>query len=74
MWIEFLVDFEWNYVSFCASISFIRNCDIESPLEVRVIDQRELSFFTSFTFRGSWMLIVSTKKSKLEDTSQSRLV
>ena len=53
MWIEFLVDFEWNYVILCDSISFIRNCEIESPLEVRVIDQTELSIFTSFTFRGS---------------------
>ena len=25
LWFEFLVDFEWNYVTLCASINFIRN-------------------------------------------------
>ena len=25
LWLEFLVDFDWNYVTLCASINFIRN-------------------------------------------------
>ena len=43
--------------------------EIGSPLEVRVIDQTEFSFFISFMLRRFWMLIVSTKYSRSEYSS-----
>ena len=53
----------------CVLVSILYK--IGSPLEVSVIDQTELSFFISFILRGSWMIIVSTKNSRSEDSSQS---
>ena len=40
-------------------------------MQVRVIHQTDLSFFISFVLRGSWIMIVSTKNSRSENSSQS---
>ena len=43
--------------------------EIGCPLEKRVIDQTELSFFVSFVLKGFWILIASTKISRSEYSS-----
>ena len=66
-----MVDSEWNYVTLCASINFIRDWKSaggESNCPNRVL------VFISFILRGPWILIVFTKSSISEDSSQAASV
>ena len=58
LWIDFLIDFESNYVTLSASINFIQNWKSIGGENNWL--NRDLVFI-SFILRGSWMIIVSTK-------------